>query len=206
MNLIFDLDGTLWDSRHTIIEAWNDVLKAENIERTDFTIEDMKPFIGLPQLQIVKELFPDFSLKKCEELEVKLTNAENEYLGSVNGVLYPKVEDTLRKLKENHSLFIVSNCGEGYIEKFLDSFNFHALFTDFESFGRTKTSKAENIALVMKRNNLEDAIYIGDTASDQKSAKANNLPFVFCEYGFGNVEDFDYKISNFEKILMVFKH
>ena len=24
-NLIFDLDGTLWDARHTVLKTWNEV-------------------------------------------------------------------------------------------------------------------------------------------------------------------------------------
>ena len=37
----------------------------------------------------------------------------------------------------------------------------------------------------MKRNNLRHAVYVGDTAGDERSARAAGLPFIFAAYGFG---------------------
>lgn len=55
--------------------------------------------------------------------------------------------------------------------------------------GRTQLTKGENISLVIKRNGIDSAFYVGDTIGDQIASKDANVPFVFAEYGFGNTEN-----------------
>jgi histidinol phosphatase-like enzyme len=47
------------------------------------------------------------------------------------------------------------------------------------------------------------SIYVGDTAGDQKAAKAAGIPFVYARYGFGEVEEYDFAIDSFEEILKI---
>ena len=74
------------------------------------------------------------------------------------------------------------------------------MFADYEMFGRTDLLKAENIKLVMKRNELDCAAYIGDIQGDCDSSKEAGIPFIYAEYGFGNVKDYDFKISRFDEL------
>ena len=69
-------------------------------------------------------------------------------------------------------------------------------FEDFECAGNTGKPKGENNKLVIERNNLKSPVYVGDTQGDLQSAIDANIPFVFAEYGFGNVDRYDYKIEN----------
>ncbi len=190
-NLIFDLDGTLWDSRATIIKIWNEVLGRHQLLQRELKPEDMNQYMGLLAHDIVKDIIPGISDLQVQELLSEIVAEENKTLHIQGGILYDGVEDTLRSLATNHSLFIVSNCQDGYIESFLDYYQFNNLFTDFESHGRTQKPKSENIKLLMERNGLtiEDSIYIGDTQTDHDSAHENELPFIFCRYGFGNLAD-----------------
>ena len=92
---------------------------------------------------------------------------ENEYLRRNGGKLYPELENTLKKLKEQYHLYIVSNCQSGYIEAFLDYYNFwDSIFEDIECYGNNEKSKGDNIRLVMERNGLEQTIYVGDIQGD----------------------------------------
>lgn len=100
-------------------------------------------------------------------------------------------------------MYIVSNCIEGYIESFLNSSNLTDYFKDYESNGRTKLSKGENIKLIIERNNIKKAIYVGDTISDKEAADYAKIPFVYASYGFGNVEQYDYKIDEINDILNI---
>jgi phosphoglycolate phosphatase len=84
-------------------------------------------------------------------------------------------------------MYIVSNCQEGYIETFLHYHRLETYFKDFESHGRTKLSKGENIRLVMMRNHIEEAVYIGDTRGDMEAAEQAGIPFIFAAYGFGKI-------------------
>ena len=188
-NLIFDLDGTLWDSRATIIKIWNDVLSKHQLIQQELKPDDMNQYMGLLAHDILKDMLPGISDLQIEELLSEVVAQENKILRIQGGILYPGVEDTLKSLANTHNLFIVSNCQDGYIESFLEYYQFNTLFVDFESHGRTQKTKSENIHLLMERNGLsiEDSIYIGDTQTDYDSAASNELPFIFCDYGFGKL-------------------
>ena len=56
-------------------------------------------------------------------------------------------------------------------------------------------SKAENIRLLLSRNAIDAAIYVGDTEKDKAAADGAGIPFVHAAYGFGRVPDADWKIS-----------
>ena len=45
-SLIFDIDGTLWDSRALVAEGYNIQLKKEGLEHLCVTAEDLKPLFG----------------------------------------------------------------------------------------------------------------------------------------------------------------
>lgn len=190
-NLIFDLDGTLWDSRATIIKIWNKVLGKHQLIRKELKPEDMDQYMGLLAHDIVKDIIPGISDLQAGELLSEIVAEENKILHLEGGILYDGVEETLKSLANTCSLFIVSNCQNGYIESFLDYYQFSDLFVDFESHGRTQKNKSENIQLLMERNKLsiEDSIYIGDTQTDYDAATFNGLPFIFCKYGFGKLTD-----------------
>ncbi|MGK6340762.1 HAD family hydrolase [Chryseobacterium sp. DT-3] len=196
-NLIFDLDGTLWDPRATIIKVWNEVLMRDDLIKKEMKPEDMNQYLGLLADDILKDIIPGISDQKVKEVLSEVVQRESKVLRLHGGILYEGVSETLHHLAGNHQLFIVSNCQDGYIEAFLDYYQFNDLFTDIECYGRTQKPKSENIRLIMERNDLspENSVYIGDTQTDYNSAKANGLPFIFCEYGFGELSTKDYKPS-----------
>ncbi|MDE7279616.1 MAG: HAD hydrolase-like protein, partial [Oscillospiraceae bacterium] len=84
--------------------------------------------------------------------------------------------------------FIVSNCQSGYIETFLEYHKLGKYFADFECPGGTGFAKAENIRIVMERNGLEKAVYVGDTQGDLDASDSAGIPFIHAAYGFGNVD------------------
>ena len=43
--IIFDMDGTLWDSTVGVAESWNEILKQEKVNRTPLTVEDFRIWI-----------------------------------------------------------------------------------------------------------------------------------------------------------------
>jgi phosphoglycolate phosphatase len=190
-NLIFDLDGTLWDARSSIVENWNKVLISHNLLEKPLKPEDMNPYMGLLADKVLIELFPGIQEETIQSIMHEIIQNEAKQIKETGGVLYESVKEILPQLAENHKLFIVSNCNKGYINAFLDYFGFHDYFQDFEEYGRTGKPKAENIQLLMKRNQLKptESVYIGDTFTDYLSAKENDLDFIFCLYGFGKLEE-----------------
>lgn len=199
-SIIFDLDGTLWDSTHVGAKAWTKVAQEAGITG-EITVEQLKSLYGLPTEKIAEILFPHASESVRNKIMVNSNKMQNIELKKHGGILYPSVKETLIKLKEKYRLFIVSNCLEGYIQAFLHAHGFEGVFTDFEYPGRTNLSKGKNIQLVMERNNIQSTFYVGDTKGDEIASKEANIPFVYASYGFGSSDDFDYKINAFRDIL-----
>lgn len=190
-NIIFDLDGTLWDSRTTLIEAWNLVLDKHKLIEKPLVEDDLTKFMGLLLPDILPILFPNGTPEQFDEILKEIIEHECKTLSVKGGMIYEKVEHTLDELSKNHDLYIVSNCQDGYIQAFLKFSKFSHFFKDFESAGKTGKNKQENIRLVLERNQLnpEETIYVGDTQTDYSSATANGLNFVFCNYGFGELDE-----------------
>ena len=203
--IIFDLDGTLWDSTAEVAKTWSTIIGKYNLSRKEVTVEDLKPCMGKLLDEIARILLPDLD----KEMQMKIMNEcchyENEYLREYGAILYNKLEETLEKLAKDYKLFIVSNCQDGYIESFFNSHGLDKYFIDYECPGRTGLAKAENIKLVVERNNLKNPVYIGDTQGDANAAKAANVPFIYAKYGFGEVEEFENEIESFEVLFKIIK-
>lgn len=199
--IIFDLDGTLWDSAEGVVNSWNEVIMQLPTQEKLVTIEDMYSLMGKPMDEIGRLVFPNMEKKTREKVMQKCCDQENEYLRVYGGVLFPELEKTLVELNKNYELFIVSNCQCGYIEAFLEYYQFEKYFKDTECFGQTGLQKADNIKLVVKRNRLDQAIYVGDTYGDYTATKEAGLPFVLADYGFGEVPDAIYHIDTFASLL-----
>lgn len=186
--LIFDMDGTLWDSSANVAKSWTQAVKNMGYDRPDITKEDIMGVMGLTMEDIADRLFADLNKEKRMELLEACCALENSYLEEHGGELYPALEETLKILKEKYHLYIVSNCQSGYIEAFLAFYGFGGYFDDFECYGNNLKSKGENIALLAKRNQLEDAYYIGDIQGDYDATMEAGLKFIHAAYGFGKVD------------------
>lgn len=200
-SIIFDLDGTLWDSRQTIAEAWTAAVQEQGYEERVFTKDDIGSLMGLQIPVIAERLFPMESLERRKEIMDACAKEDQQVIREQGGVLFPKLEETLKELQKTHRLFIVSNCEDGYIEAFYAAHGLEGYFEDFENPGRTGLSKGENIQLIMERNSISSAIYVGDTQGDLDAARHAGIPFVFATYGFGQPEDYDYKINAIDELM-----
>ncbi len=205
-SIIFDLDGTLWDSTDTVLLAWNSLMKDYKQINRDITKEDLQSVMGLQVPEIGKKLFPDLNDQERNRFLEESCLVENTFLGEQGGVLFDQVEDVLRILSQKYKLFIVSNCQDGYIEAFYKFHQLEKYFTDYENPGRTGLSKGENIKLIMERNHLTKPVYVGDTEGDRKAAQFAGIPFVYAKYGFGQVNeyDYDYAIETFDELVKLF--
>lgn len=199
--ILFDLDGTLWDSVEGILLTWNRVIARHGQFRPPITRAEQESLMGLPMDEIARRLFPDQAPEEQQRLMDECAQEENEYLAVHGGILYPDVRETLEKLSQRYKLCIVSNCQTGYIEAFLQAHDLGKYFVDHLSFGETGLSKGENNRIVIERNGIHNAIYVGDTEGDRQSALDAGIPFVYAAYGFGVAEAYDTKITEFSELI-----
>lgn len=185
--ILFDLDGTLWDSTEAVAASWEIALRGQPDVEAPPTREQLEGVMGMTGEQLMATLYPQLSPQRHQELFDLCCQVENGYLREHGGRLYPSLVETLDKLSQKLPLFIVSNCNAEYIPCFLDAHQLHRYFQDWECIGRTGKQKWENIRLVVERNHLQRPVYVGDTAMDQEAAQKAGVPFLHAAYGFGEV-------------------
>lgn len=198
--LIFDMDGTLWDSAENVAISWNLALKECGYERDAITKEDMYRVMGKTMDVIADMLFPDCPSKQRDSILDRCCELENEYLREHGGMLYPNVRTTLEKLKETYHLYIVSNCQLGYIDAFLDFYGFWDLIEDKQCYGDNGRPKGDNIRILAERNALDEAVYVGDIQGDYDASVAAGVKFIHAAYGFGTILADVPKIQSFEEL------
>ena len=199
-SIIFDLDGTLWDTTHIGAQTWSEAASIYHIPNK-VTTDQLKSLYGLPTNIIAKELFPTATEEVLLAIMQESNKKECQYLEKDGGILFPRLLETLNELKKkNYRLFIVSNCEDGYIQSFIKGNQLEGYFEDFECPGRTGLSKADNIRMIIDRNHIKNPIYVGDTVLDAASSKEVGIPFVYARYGFGNVEKFDEVINSLSEL------
>ena len=201
-SLIFDIDGTLWDSRSLVAEGYNLQLKDEGLEHLFVNAEMLRPLFGKVMTEIADVLLAPIPVPERYDVLERCMERENRYLAENECKIgYPKVKETLEALAENHRLFIVSNSQCGYPELCMDKLGISHLFEGHMCFGDTGTCKGETIRTLMNKHNIGSACYIGDTLGDMEAADLAGLPFIHCTFGFGEVSHSWKAIDSFEDLL-----
>ena len=196
-SIIFDVDGTLWDSTDSVARSWN--LAIQENSSLDLTITEnaLQQVFGKTMTEIADTLFSRLPEKERIKLLEVCFQYENRYLETHPGKLYDGVTDTLAVLSGQYPLFIVSNCQKGYIEVLLRTCSLEPFIKDHLCFGETQTSKGQTILTLMKRNGLKNPVYVGDTRGDADACAEAGIPLIFAGYGFGDVPDARMRISKF---------
>lgn len=185
--IIFDLDGTLWDSCRVVSESWGLTLRERFGAGQGPDPRAVRGIMGMTADEIAAALFSGFG-ERSREVCLACIHGENDYIAVHGGDVYPGVGALLESLARERPLFIVSNCLEGYIECFLASSGFGPLFRGFACEGETGLPKAGNIARIARLHGLKSPVYVGDTVMDERSAREAGCLFVHAAYGFGTAQ------------------
>ena len=203
-SIIFDLDGTLWDSSRNVAEAWQIAIDKVDYVTEVMTVEKVRSITGLAYNVIFDKLFPYLDSTQRKELMEICAEVELDVLYKKGGDLYPDLKETLEYLGEKYRLYIVSNCQSGYIEVFLELNHMAPYFLGHQCFGTKGQPKSENIKDIVNDHQLKTPVYVGDTIGDYNAAAAAGVPFIFASYGFGKVDDGQIAtINSFEELKQV---
>ena len=171
MNLLLDIDGTLWNTTDVIADAWRSGAQALGVDGSVITADNLKKEFGKTMDVIFSDLYPDITDKELlARIDQEFTVREEQALSAltadeVRDILYPDVVSVIEDLSNSHSLFIVSNCQQGYIEQFMDKSGTEQYITDHLCYGDTGRGKGDNIITLMDRNKIspDNTFYVGDT-------------------------------------------
>lgn len=203
--IIFDIDGTLWNTTDIVAQAWNQALEKNDIHYIHITPQLLQQVFGKTMKVIGDIVFADVAEEKREVLLEACCECEQEALHKDEcNILYPNVIETIVKLQKSFRIFIVSNCQSGYIELFLEKTKLAPYINDFECYGNTERGKGENIKSIVERNGLQNPVYIGDTLGDYEACIEADVPFVYAAYGFGEVVNCELSIQKMDELLALF--
>lgn len=203
--LIFDIDGTLWDSRESVAHAWQEAVSRRGNLHLDLSVEAITPLFGKTGTEIEEILFSGLTADKAERkaLMESCFQHELEYLRKDPGVLYDGIREMLEKLRKKFPLFIVSNCQSGYAETMLQTTGLESFFRDHLCFGDTGRPKGENIQLLVQQYNLKEPVYIGDTQGDLQACRLAGIPMVYVTYGLGQADSPDFTADSPEEVCRI---
>ena len=193
--IIFDVDGTLWDSTDIVKDAWNRAFIDSGYDDPKITADRLKGLFGLPMKDIITDIFPDGTDEEIAKLTPVIYKNEDDYLRRSGGKLYPKIIETIGELAGSVPVFIVSNCQQGYIELFMEKTDCARFITDHLCPGDTGLLKADNIRKIICDHKLKSPVYVGDTVMDRRACEEAGCLFVYARYGFGDVEGCEYVID-----------
>ena len=201
-SLIFDIDGTLWDSRALVAEGYNIQLAKEGLSHLAVNAELFRPLFGKVMTEIADIIFPSIPAPERYALMERCMDTENKYLqANPCRIGYPGVRETMEALSKTHRLFIVSNSQKGYPELCIEKLGLAPFIQGHLCFGDTGTSKGKTIRALMDRYGIADCAYIGDTQGDYEATLEAGVPFIWAAYGFGTPEGYDHKIDRFSDLL-----
>jgi phosphoglycolate phosphatase len=198
--VVFDLDGTLWDTSASCAVGWNRVLTRHRIPFRPITEHDVRGVTGRPHDECIREVFASLTEAHILTLAAETQTEDNRAIAELGGELFAGVDAGVRRLSARYPLYIVSNCQRGYIETFFQWTRLGGCFRDFECWGNTGLSKTQNLRVLIDRNRLQHPVFVGDTPGDQTAARDCDVAFIHAAYGFGECQAPDYRFSSFSAL------
>ena len=194
-SLIFDIDGTLWDSRALVAEGYNIQLEKEGLSHLAVNAELFRPLFGKVMTEIADIIFPSIPAPERYALMERCMDTENVHLqNNPCKIGYPGIRETMEKLAKNHRLFIVSNSQQGYPELCIQKLGLSKWISGHLCFGDTGTSKGQTIRTLMERFQITSCAYIGDTQGDYEATLEAGIPFIWADYGFDTPAGYSLRI------------
>lgn len=187
MHLLFDLDGTLTDSRPGIINSIRHSLAENQLAVPE--ADSLLWCIGPPILESFAKLVgPDFphlfdpAIAKYRERYSEIGIFENE--------VYPEIVAALAILQQaGHTLHVATSKAEIYAKRIITHFDLDRFFTSVNGseLDGTRANKAELIAHILQQQNISpsDAVMIGDREHDMIGATRNGVPAIGALWGYG---------------------
>ena len=197
--VIFDIDGTLWDSCEGVQQSWQESLLRHYGSDDAPDLSQVRSIMGLGPDEIALKLFSRFGTRAREVFDT-ISEDECAWLAVHGADVYPGVLEGLRALAQTRRLFLVSNCQRGYLEAFLAANALEGLFEDGLSTGITGLAKPDNLKKMKREHALSRAVFVGDTRSDENAAREASCSFIHAAYGFGKTESPDAVLRSFAEL------
>ena len=187
--LMFDLDGTLVDSR-------KDIALSVNLTLDEFNLPHRPPeviygFIGGGMHNLIRRSLPDGMESLVEEGVDVFWGIYREHVLDTTR-LYPGIMDALELLSGGHRLAVVTNKPHAHTQLILKGLGIAGLFVTVHGWKMGLPVKPDPTLLRMAMEDAgameEDTLMIGDSTNDVLAAKAAGIKCCAVGYGYGTKE------------------
>ncbi|EEM16775.1 MULTISPECIES: HAD family hydrolase [Bacillus] len=193
-SLIFDMDGTLFQTEKILELSLNDTfnhLRSLNLWDTVTPINKYREIMGVPLPKVWEALLPNHSNEVREQTDAYFLERLVENIRSGKGALYPNVKEVFRYLKENNcSIYIASNGLTEYLQAIVSYYNLDNWVTETFSIQQIRTlDKGDLVKTIIKKYDIKKAAVVGDRLSDINAAKDNGLIAIGCNFDFAQEDE-----------------
>lgn len=189
--IMFDLDGTLVDSVGGIANSVNVTRKQYGFEPLPEKV--IESYTGDGACKLLERSFADVELPCPVEDAVAKMVANYAADPLYNTRLYPGTEEGLKALADaGFMLAVVSNKPQVVGEKILNGLGVMSLLCDNIGGGKFPLKPAPDAFLFLLEKygiSRENAWIAGDNHTDINAATAAGIRSVFCQYGFGVLDN-----------------
>ncbi|MEY8444317.1 HAD-IA family hydrolase [Lactococcus ileimucosae] len=190
--IIFDLDGTLFDTSKGIFNSIRFAI--EKMDISNLAEERFPEFVGPPPVKAYQEI-AGLSEDKARQA-TQYHRGYGKSKGIYEAELYPNMYQLLSDLTEKgFRLGVATLKRQDIAQEVLEHFKISQFFDvvigmDFED----TLTKTDTINIVLKSLgvNKSQALMIGDTKGDFQGANNAGVDFIAVTYGFGFNQDTDY--------------
>ena len=191
-DLIFDLDGTLVDTAPDLLEATNEVLRAQG--RTPIDPATLHHMVGFGVRSLITQAFSatgeEVRVEEMPRLEAIFLEHYRAHLADFSRP-FPGVEKTLAKLRDSGArLGVLTNKPHEMALPLLKTLGLSEFFSAIYGAGFRPYVKPdprifhEVVADLMPESRGGRAVMIGDSVTDLQTARAANVPCVLMTYGY----------------------
>ena len=181
--IIFDLDGTLWETIDATYEAANIVVD-QHAELKKISKETIIKGMGLGIEDNEKNYMPYIELNKGIGYMKEISDKTSEIITEKNIKIYDNVPETIIKLSKKYKLAIITNNCNEYAETFLKISNLGNYFKDYMGAASYGITKGEAIKKMVQKYDEKENYYVGDIKKDQEATMYAGITFVHAKYGF----------------------
>lgn len=197
--IIFDLDGTLWNTEKTCLKAAQEIVKKYD-ELQDITLDMVRKGMGLSEIDNARNYMPYLDDDKALYYLRLIDSTNRKYIENEGAMVYTGVVDTIKKLCKNYRLGIVTNSTTSYAENFFKVSGLKEYFFDYMGAASYSLTKGETIKAMIQKDNGVNSFYVGDIEKDMISAKEAGVNFIHAKYGFGTKLNTKYSINDISEL------
>lgn len=186
MQVMFDLDGTLTDSRVGVVRCIAQALEDAGVESPP--TDELRQYVGPPLAASFERLLRTDDADRIERA-IAVYRHRFERVGMFENHLYPGVADMLDALTPHHELHVVTAKPRVYAIRILEHFGLSKRFRSVngpELGARNYTKESLIREVVARLRGTQEGLMVGDRAEDVLGAKRNAVRTVAVSWGYGD--------------------